>query len=112
MSRTGYQIFGVVIVSVMLALLVGLFYLLTRIPIPGAESWTISGESVAHLLVTILTGTQLLLGVLFLDTFFFNTRGEHLLPMGLFLVVILVAFLSVPLGMLYIALWGRRRKPS
>ena len=109
MSRAGHTWFGSAIVLGMFALLSALFLILTHVPIPRATTWPIAGEPVMHFLAGMLFFVEAVMGAVFLDVYWFNTRGEHIVSMGRFtLLVIGVIMIATVVGITYIVVYDRR----
>ena len=111
MSRAGHTWLGSAAVLGVFALLSALFLVLTHVPMPNAATWPIAGEPVMHFLAVALFLVEAILGVAFLDVYWFNTRAEHLWDVGaLVLVSVGAPLAAVSLGIPYIVLYGRALK--
>lgn len=111
MSPSSHLWFSGATVSGLFVLLGGLFVVLTRVRIPGAETWPIAGEPVLHFLAAMLFVVEGVMGAAFLDIYWFNTRQEHLISTGAFTFLVLcVVFVGVAAGIAYMVIYGRRLK--
>ncbi|MCI0438991.1 MAG: SdpI family protein [Chloroflexi bacterium] len=109
MSRAGYTALSVALVLGLFAIHTGILYLVSRISIPGADEWPVTGESAVGLFVGIMIAMQVVLALVFFDVYWFNTRNEHFLPMALLVAIpLLLTFVAVPAGILYIIRQGKR----
>ncbi len=109
MSRIAHTVLSVSLTLGMFILDFGIVYLVTHVSIPGANEWPIIGESVMRLFAVIMIGIQVLLAVVFLDIYWFNTQGTHPIPLSAVVVVSLAASLvALPVGIVYVVVRGKR----
>lgn len=105
MNRTGYLAFGLAISLGIWGLFGGLLVLLPRIRIPSAKSWERTGAAILKFLAMTLTAVELLMGIVFADTYWFNTRDAHLFSPAATLIVVLVVYaLAIPAALTWIFL--------
>ncbi len=103
MSRTAHLTFGIALITGMFALEAGILYLVTHASIPGADAWSISGEAIMRFFAVVMTGAQTLIGAVYLDIYWFNVRGGHIVPLGIFTIVVLLATaVAMPAGILFV----------
>ncbi len=113
MTAAGYTWFVVVMDMVLLAVPAGILLGLRRIPMPGADEWPITGEAVLEAVAMIFAWAQLLIGFIALDTYWFNVRGSHVMPLGLTVAVVMAtAALLLPAVILYVVVQGRKHTVS
>ncbi|MFH1141702.1 MAG: hypothetical protein V1724_08620 [Chloroflexota bacterium] len=95
----------------MFGVLAGLFFGTTHAAIPGADQWAVSGEAVIEAVIGMFTWVQVLLAVVALDTYWFNVRGEHVIPVGVSMAALLASAAVLTLAViLFVVLRGRRRQ--
>ncbi len=109
MSRTAHTVLSLSLTLGMFILDFGIVYLVAHVSIPGADEWPITGESVMRLFAFIMIGIQVLLAVVFLDIYWFNTQGTHPIPLSVVVVLSLSASLvALPAGIVYVVVRGKR----
>lgn len=109
MGRSGHFWLSIGTAVGVFAFLAALFLILTHVAIPGVKTWPIAGEPVMHFLAGMLMVVEAIMGMVYFDIFWFNTREEHALSPGMFVSLVLgVALVGTAVGITYIIVYGRR----